>query len=192
MSIDAMKRAVEALEYAEFYIKSAAEFGYSNRAVAKHIFSEAIADLRAAIEQANEFNPDWDAMAVMVEEQQRMAKRIEELEAQAHHAASQAPMHYYRGDEQGNLTRSDIHVEQAPWVKTYAGGQPNYTTPEEPGVKLDASAPLVVQPHPAFKKWQGLTDDEIAEVRHVYDGTAGWTIERFARQIEAKLKEKNK
>ncbi len=27
----------------------------------------------------NEFNPDWDAMAVMVEEQQRMAKRIEEL-----------------------------------------------------------------------------------------------------------------
>lgn len=29
----------------------------------------------------NEFNPDWDAMAVMVEEQQRMAKRIEELEA---------------------------------------------------------------------------------------------------------------
>jgi RNA polymerase subunit RPABC4/transcription elongation factor Spt4 len=29
----------------------------------------------------NTFTPDWDAMAVMVEEQQRMAKRIEELEA---------------------------------------------------------------------------------------------------------------
>ena len=29
----------------------------------------------------NEFKPDWDAMAAMVEEQQRMAKRIEELEA---------------------------------------------------------------------------------------------------------------
>jgi hypothetical protein len=27
------------------------------------------------------FNPDWDAMAVMVEEQQRMARRILELEA---------------------------------------------------------------------------------------------------------------
>ena len=27
------------------------------------------------------FKPDWDAMAVMVEEQQRMAKRIEDLEA---------------------------------------------------------------------------------------------------------------
>ena len=33
-------------------------------------------------EQPNEFKPDWDAMAVMVEEQQRMAKRIEDLEAQ--------------------------------------------------------------------------------------------------------------
>ena len=30
-------------------------------------------------ELKNNFNPDWDAMAVMVEEQQRMAKRIEEL-----------------------------------------------------------------------------------------------------------------
>ena len=29
----------------------------------------------------NDFVPNWDAMAVMVEEQQRMAKRIEELEA---------------------------------------------------------------------------------------------------------------
>ena len=31
-------------------------------------------------ELKNNFNPDWDAMAVMVEEQQRIAKRIEELE----------------------------------------------------------------------------------------------------------------
>jgi len=29
----------------------------------------------------DKFKPDWDAMAVMVEEQQRMAKRIEDLEA---------------------------------------------------------------------------------------------------------------
>ena len=38
--------------------------------------------LRARLAQPNEFNPDWDAMAVIVEEQQRMAKRIAELEAQ--------------------------------------------------------------------------------------------------------------
>jgi len=30
-------------------------------------------------ELKNNFNPDWDAIAVMVEEHQRMAKRIEEL-----------------------------------------------------------------------------------------------------------------
>ena len=41
--------------------------------------AHAIEALRVALE--NEFNPDWDAMAVMVEEQQRMAKRIEELES---------------------------------------------------------------------------------------------------------------
>ena len=29
----------------------------------------------------DQFKPDWDAMAVMVGEQQRMAKRIQELEA---------------------------------------------------------------------------------------------------------------
>ena len=44
----------------------------------------AITAIREALAQPeqNEFNPDWDAMAVMVEEQQRMAKRIAELEAQ--------------------------------------------------------------------------------------------------------------
>ena len=37
--------------------------------------------LKARLAQPeNEFNPDWDAMAVMVEEQQRMAKQIEELD----------------------------------------------------------------------------------------------------------------
>jgi predicted nucleic acid-binding Zn-ribbon protein len=29
----------------------------------------------------DQFKPDWDAMEIMVEEQQRMAKRIAELEA---------------------------------------------------------------------------------------------------------------
>ena len=41
------------------------------------------------------------------------------------------------------------------------------------------------------REWQGLTDEEIATVKHLYDWTAGWTIDRFARAIEAKLKERN-
>jgi hypothetical protein len=48
----------------------------------KDIYSDTIDALRARLAQPeNDFNPDWDAMAVIVEEQQRMAKRIEELEA---------------------------------------------------------------------------------------------------------------
>ena len=42
---------------------------------------EAITAIKAALE-ANEFNPDWDTQAVLVEEIQRMAKRIEELETE--------------------------------------------------------------------------------------------------------------
>jgi hypothetical protein len=44
------------------------------------IYEKAITAIKAALE-ANEFNPDWDTQAVLVEEIQRMAKRIEELEA---------------------------------------------------------------------------------------------------------------
>ena len=44
-------------------------------------YIDAVEDVREALAQPNEFNPDWDAMAVMVQEQQRMARRIEELEA---------------------------------------------------------------------------------------------------------------
>jgi hypothetical protein len=43
----------------------------------------AITAIKVALE-ANEFNPDWDTQAVLVEEIQRMAKRIEELEAKDH------------------------------------------------------------------------------------------------------------
>ena len=33
-------------------------------------------------QETNSFNPDWDTQAVLVEEMQRMAKRIEDLEAE--------------------------------------------------------------------------------------------------------------
>jgi hypothetical protein len=57
-------------------------------------------------------------------------------------------------------------------------------------VTWDASAPLVVTPHPAFKKpWVGLTDDEIDNLELPPSGTA--TVRDFIRLIEAKLKEKN-
>ena len=72
MSITAMKQMVWALESVIANHKGAPVLDWT----------EALKAGRQAIEQAekNQFNPDWDAMAVMVEEQQRMAKRIEELE----------------------------------------------------------------------------------------------------------------
>ena len=43
----------------------------------------------------------------------------------------------------------------------------------------------------ANSSWVGLTDEEIQAERHQLDSTAGWTYDRFARAIEAKLKHKN-
>lgn len=57
----------------------------------------AITALRQALEQ-NQFDPDWDVMAVMVKEQQRMAKRIEKLEA-----ATQQPARKWVG-----LTNNEV------------------------------------------------------------------------------------
>jgi hypothetical protein len=44
---------------------------------------------------------------------------------------------------------------------------------------------------PQRKEWIGLTDEEIISMRHMRDWTAGWTDIKYAREIEAKLKEKN-
>jgi hypothetical protein len=57
---------------------------------------------------------------------------------------------------------------------------PLYTTPPQ---RDDAPAKAV--------EWQGLTDEEIKAMRHMRDWTAGWTDIKYAREIEAKLKEKN-
>ena len=44
---------------------------------------------------------------------------------------------------------------------------------------------------PPKREWVGLTDEEINNVKHVYDWSAAWTLDDFTRVIEAKLKEKN-
>jgi hypothetical protein len=42
-------------------------------------YAKEVTALRERLAQPNEFSPDWDAMAVMVAEQQRMATEIERL-----------------------------------------------------------------------------------------------------------------
>ena len=60
----------------------------------------------------------------------------------------------------------------------------------ESAMKLDASAPLVLTPHPAFAKrqWVGLTDEEIGVVS---EPIQPHEVVMYARIIEALLKAKN-
>ncbi len=44
---------------------------------------------------------------------------------------------------------------------------------------------------PLQREWQGLTDEEIKKEQHHIDWTSAHTYAKFARAIEAKLKEKN-
>ena len=67
---------------------------------------------------------------------------------------------------------------------------------DEPGIKFDASAPLVVHPHFAFqttppqREWQTLTDEECLQNPYCA-GENDAEVIQLARAIEAKLKEKN-
>jgi hypothetical protein len=92
-----------------------------------------IKNLSDRLAQPNEFQPDWDAMAVMVAEQQRMAKRIEELEAQP----EQEPVAWmFQHDETGRMnyvSNDGIHnptmfLEMNP---RYALVCPLYTSPPQ-------------------------------------------------------------
>ena len=127
---------------------------------------ECVESLRARLAQPeNDFNPDWDAMAVMVEEQQRMAKRIEELEARL------------------------AQPEQEP----VAWGVPNTRPAEKAQFMMllhsadgcqypDQLVPLYTAP--PQREWVGLTDKDIEDCLEM-------SIQGTCRAIEAKLKEKN-
>ena len=139
-------------------LASLGEFERWARSRANHI-AEA---LRARLAQPeNDFNPDWDAMAVMVEEQQRMAKRIEELEARLAQP-EQEPVAWRFHDR--NMWCYVDHLTDLPQDKF----KPLYTAPPQ-------------------REWVGLTDEEarelcVANVPYVID---------MVRALEAKLKEKN-
>ena len=69
------------------------------------------------VRSKDSFNPDWNTEAVLVEEMQRMAKRIEELEALA-----QPEQKYHRGDRLICLETEEycvIHISgtDRQWVK---------------------------------------------------------------------------
>jgi hypothetical protein len=77
---------------------------------------KAITAVKAALE-ANEFNPDWDTQAVLVEEIQRMAKRIEELEAKDEPVQNQLMALI---DENQRL-RAELKFNTTPPQRTWVG-----------------------------------------------------------------------
>lgn len=110
---------------------------------------------------SNDFNPDWDAMAVMVEEQQRMAKRIEELEARL----SQPEQEPVAWADKVDIDRDghDLWVSRQEPAKD---GVPLYTVPPQ-------------------RKWVELSDEEMDELVHRF------ARYELIRVVETKLKEKN-
>ena len=147
------------------------------------------AGVLAQPEQPNDFSPDWDAMAVMVEEQQRMAKRIEEFEAQP----EQKPVAYTTGHCENHKQKGgcQLHNLQCGWpdcdrkpitsppqpeqkpvawvnqanlnsaaIQRNRGGQGDtHTWSETP--TWDHSVPLYTSTQPAQRTWVGLTDEAI-------------------------------
>jgi hypothetical protein len=54
-----------------------------------------------------------------------------------------------------------------------------------------SSKSIPLYPAPPQREWQGLTDEEIKKEQHHIDWTNVYTYAKFARAIEAKLREKN-
>ena len=142
--------------------------------------------IKAALE-ANEFNPDWDTQAVLVEEIQRMAKRIEELEAK------DEPVAWEGGEDWESLAWqlcADECGEEACTELIWEGGP----IPEPWGdrwMKYEYEAKRLIalvrkhttQPQ---RTWVGLTD---AEANQLWESTdSDWEL---MKRTEAKLKEKN-
>jgi hypothetical protein len=169
-------------------------------------------------EPVNQFNPDWDAMAVMVEEQQRMAKRIEELEAELAKQEQDEPVGVVGMDVSRPHMRSldGQYLGQKPDTKTVMlfkdleVGTNLYTTPPKQeqgesvswwnGNKLDKRTGGVtdnsfcIHTKPQTKEWVWLTDEDIFGIFGTYRGDPDYNHDQLlldARRIEAKLKEKN-
>ena len=173
------------------------------------LIHSSIEALRTAL--ANEFNPDWDAMAVMVEEQQRMAQALENCRLlAARHRKEEWAQHILRFCEEGGATANTLRAalaakepEPVAWTdaptKIYLQvcEEINCDQPFDSHIevswcqeKINDSDILYVRADtaPPQREFIGLTDEEIWNTDG-YEETR--ILYRFARAIEVKLKEKN-
>ena len=83
----------------------------------------------------------------------------------------------------------ELHDCQCPWVKTYSGGKPNYT---EPCPRCGKVNPADIHTcTPKQREWVALTDEVYEAMAEQYVTNCYFDTLKYARAIEAKLKEKN-
>ena len=96
-----------------------------------------------------------------------------------------------------HFLRQAIAEAEKPWVKTYCGGKPNYTTPEQEPVAwrevvgkfthyYDYNEDGRGEPLYLHREWVGLTDEEYTTIFRASENLLG-----FCHAVESKLKEKN-
>jgi hypothetical protein len=184
MSLDAMKQALDALEHE-------ARTGNDD---AYRVERDA---LRAAIEQAH----DWDEVEALRESLREHMAEIHRLRAALEQAQEPVAWVYPEGLEALKIGR--------PWTAYGSSGEgriPLYLNDAvarrvEPRFggsgagfeSLPASPTWWDEPDAQmnYRQWQGLTDEEIAEVGHLNVEGERMLPYSFARAIEAKLREKN-
>ena len=117
------------------------------------------------------FKPDYDTQTVLVEEMQRMAKQIAEMQDREAVAANQA------------MTIAMMKIEQEPMVTKGEKGLTLHV-----GCGLPAGTKLYTPP--SQRTWATLTEEEILDLFDINNVYGSKWIE-FARCVESKLKQKN-
>ena len=153
-----------------------------------------------------QFKPDWDAMAVMVEEQQRMAKRIEDLEALLERQTA-------RSDDmdgggygsvdiaeilsaevlrlQAALAQPEQQAEPVAWMSSdRAWMWSDYNKALAAVVHIPRLTLIPLYAAPPKRPWVGLTPEEVLDLFDINNVYGSKWVE-FARTVENKLKEKN-
>ena len=199
---EVMQMAFEALESSRVFVTSREKIKHPE---GTEWYDERIEAIRARLAQ-NNFNPDWNAMAVMVEEQQHMAKRIEELETRLAQP-EQKPV--------GKFAKFNDGI----WKEVTDGsaGQPLYTAPLQRKPLTDKWVPvtqsLLNEQHPWLYQSMWIAMKGEVVVQGYYEWRQGRNPDRFITDlgdewafnadfvmpitkptppaIEAKLKEKN-
>ena len=122
------------------------------------------------VADVNDFNPDWDVVAPMVEEQQRMAARIQELEAAL------------RGDVEPVAWSVFDKRTQKHWYTNESVNTAGYYAKEYSHREADGSPSMSVVP--LYENPQKpLTDDQIDALVLPESGTG--TVRDLVRIVEA-------